>query len=111
MPYKSTKIIIEKTDFDRRIKLTDEQKLEIPKLYATGEYSQRQLAAMYNVSRRLITFCIDPEKLKGNVAARKERGGSKIYYNKEKNTEVQREHRRYKQKLLIEGKIKLNKDK
>lgn len=41
-----------------------------------------------------------------NFYDRKERGGSKIYYNKEKNTKAQREHRKYKQNLFLKGKLK-----
>ena len=38
--------------------------------------------------------------------ARALRGGSKIYYNKEAQTETIREHRRYKQDLKLKGLIK-----
>lgn len=47
---------------DRRIKLFDEDREEIRKLYATGLFSQRDLANRYNVSRRTITFVLDPTK-------------------------------------------------
>ena len=48
MPYKSEKIKLSKEQ-DRRIKLTDEQRQEIRDKYATGLYSQRNLASEYNV--------------------------------------------------------------
>lgn len=67
---------------DKRIKLAEQDKQEICKLREQGK-SQRELARMYNVSRRLITFIIDPEKHKQNLQRRNERGGSKQYYKKE----------------------------
>ena len=111
MPYTSTKIKIQGTKHDRRVKLTPEQKQEISTKYATGLYSQRELAREYNVSRRLITFIIDPAKHKANLAARKAKGGSKQYYDKDKHTEAIRTHRRYKQALYKKGDIVLKEDK
>lgn len=104
MPYKSEKITIEGTKHDRRRKLTEEDKLDIKA--NVSELSQRELAKLYNVSRRSIQFILDPAKLERNKQARKERGGSKIYYNKEKQTASIREHRQYKQGLFIKGEIK-----
>lgn len=105
MPYLSTKIRIEKTEFDRRIKLKESDKAKIRELYRQPEYSQRRLADMFGVSRRLIQFVLDPYKLKQNLEARIKRGGTKHYYNKEKHAVYMRNHRRYKQKLSVEGKI------
>lgn len=62
--------------------------------------SQRALAGMFKVSRRLIGFIINPDKLRQNRERRDERGGSSIYYKKEKHTAAIREHRQYKYKLL-----------
>ena len=55
---------------------------------------------MFHVSRRLIIFIIDPEKLKHNLDARRANGGSKIYYNKDVHTKAIKEHRDYKKKLF-----------
>ena len=60
----------------------------------------RKIAEMFNVSRRLIQFILDPEKHKENLERRKERGGSKIYYKKEQHTKAIREHREYKKEIL-----------
>ena len=87
---------------DRRCKLTTEQRLEIFELYATGNYSQRQLAKEYDVSRRLIQFIIDPGKKKRDLELREMRGGSMAYYDKDKQREYTKNHRRYKQKILKE---------
>jgi len=104
MPYKSEALKIEHTEHDRRIKLTGEQREKIKEKYAVG-ISQRRLAKMYGVSRRLISFIINPSALEENLKRREEKGGSKVYYNKEKHREAIKNHRRYKQKLKIEGKI------
>lgn len=105
MPFKSEKIIIEKTSFDRRVKLTDDDKKLVLKARAEENLSQRELARKFNVSRRLIQYILDPEKLAENKQRRLERGGSKQYYNKEKQREYIKDHRRYKQDLYINGEI------
>lgn len=106
MPYKSEKIKIAGTKFDRRIKLTEEDKKEILRLRKEG-YSQRKLARAFNVSRRLITYILDPQKLVENKRRRKEAGGSMQYYKNEYNSKKIKETRRYKQKLFVDKKIKL----
>ena len=105
MPFKSGKILIEKTSFDRRVKLTDEDKELIRKISKEENLSQRELARKFNVSRRLIQYVLDPEKLTENKRIREERGGSKQYYDKEKHREYMKDHRRYKQDLYIKGEI------
>ena len=91
MPYKSSGIIISGTQYDRRQKLTPFQKAEIFHRYMTEAVSQRQLAREYGVSRRLITFIVNPERV--------------YKYDRKKHTENIRNHRRYKQRLFQEGKI------
>lgn len=106
MPYKSEKIKLAKEQ-DRRIKLNDEQRIEIKNKYATGLYSQRTLAKEYNVSRRLITFILDEEKAKiaaEQLKARKADGRYKP--TKEEWAETMKKHRRYKQELYLQGKLK-----
>ena len=102
MPYKSEKIKIEHTKHDRRIKLTDAEKQEIRENCLN--LSQRKLAEMYGVSRRLIQFILFPEKLEENKQRRKERGNK--YYDKDKHREYIKEHRRYKQELFVKKIIK-----
>ncbi len=103
MPYKSEKIKIEKTQNDRRCKLTEEQKDKIISL--RGIMSAHRCAEQFQVSRRTIQFLWYPERLEENKKRRKERGGWKQYYEKSKWAETMREHRRYKQKLHIDGLI------
>ncbi|QOY52742.1 hypothetical protein [Candidatus Sulfurimonas baltica] len=95
--------IINNVEYDRRVKLTVEDKKEIKTVYKEGIFSQRELAEIYNVSRRSIQFAISTDKLKANKQRRAERGGSKQYYNKEQNSQTQREHRKYKKELLACG--------
>jgi hypothetical protein len=111
MPYLSSKIKIEKTEFDRRVKLTEDDKKLIIWLSEEEKLSQRKLAAQFNVSRRLIQFVLDPEKLAKNNEKRAERGGSKQYYDKEKHREYMKDHRHHKQDLKLKGLIHLDSEK
>ena len=106
MPYLSEKIKIEHTKFDRRIKLTPEDKVLIKWLRDEEEISYNKLAIQFKVSKRTIIFICKPETLEACKKARAERGGSKIYYNKEKQSETIKEHRQYKQGLKLKGLIK-----
>lgn len=56
---------------DLRRKLTEDDKARIRNL--KEDYSQRQLAAMFGVSRRTIQFILDPKKLEQNLNRRRER--------------------------------------
>lgn len=106
MPYKSSGIIISGTQYDRRQKLTPFQKAEIFHRYMTEAVSQRQLAREYGVSRRLITFIVNPESEERNKELLRENKAKGLYkYGRKKHTENIRNHRRYKQRLFQEGKI------
>ena len=103
MPSKFEKLHIPK-DKDKRVKLTDDDRNEIYYRYnVIGGVSQRELAREYGVSRRLITFIIDPEKKAQNYANRIANGGSKQYYDKDQHTAAMRRHRAYKKELYEEG--------
>jgi transposase-like protein len=105
MPYKCRNIKIPDGKKASQ-KLTQEQKEEIYKRYnIDGDVSQRQLAREYGVSRRLITFIIDPKKHEENLQRRKEAGGSKKYYDKDKHKEAIKKHRRRKQELYLNGEL------
>lgn len=98
MPYKfeTDKLKIPKEKgIDGRIKLSDEDKRNIVRKYATGLYSQRQLAAEYGVSRRLIVYTIYPERIK--------RTDSSKYYDKDKQREYTKKHRHHKKELYEKG--------
>ena len=51
-------------------------------------------------------FVIEKERLLklANLQRRMERGGSKIYYSKEKNREYMKLHRHYKQEIYLKEK-------
>lgn len=100
MPYKSEKIKIKDTEFDRRRKLSEDDKKRILELRETDGLSQRKLASMFGVSRRLIQYILDPVKLQRSKELHKP-----YIYTKEEWAETMRNHRRYKQQLYIEGKI------
>ena len=88
---------------DKRTKLSPEQKKDIRKLYSTGEWSQRQLAREFDVSKRLVQFILDPKKLARAV----ELHDSKKYYKGGKDwRDTMRRHREHKKILLLEGKLK-----
>lgn len=106
MPYKSEKIKIANTEYDRRIKLTEEQRKEIREKYATGTVGHRPLAKEYGVSRSLIRYVVDEEKYeKSKADFRERRKDGRYNKNKEENNKIMREIRKYKQKLYLEGKI------
>ena len=102
MPYKHIEMLIPETK-DRRCKLTKAERAEIKELY--GTISQRKLAKMFGVSRRLIIFIGCPEKHAENLRQRAERGGSKAYYDKDKWREQMKRHRKHKQKLYVKGEL------
>lgn len=111
MPYRSTGIIISGTCYDRRRKLTPGQRAEIFRRYHTEDVSQRQLAREYGVSRRLVSFIVNPESEERNRELLNGRKAKGLYKpDRKRHTEIIREHRRYKQKLYKEGKIQLKTD-
>lgn len=103
MPSKTDSISISNKKLDKRVKLTDLQREEIKQLKGTA--TQSSVAELYGVSRRTIQFIWFPEKLEENRKRRAERGGSKIYYDKEKHAASMRKHRKYKKELHQKGLI------
>ena len=91
-------------EFDRRRKLTDEQRDEIRHKYATGEYIYTQLAEEYGVSKKVILLTVNPESKRKNAEYAKTHWKNQIR-TKEERTRTAREHRAYKQQLLDAGKI------
>jgi DNA-binding transcriptional ArsR family regulator len=87
---------------DRRVKLSVDDKEVVKALYATGNISTYKLAEDFGVSRRTIQFILDPEKKKANLERLEERGGWKVYYDKDKHNEYMTNHRQYKKEVLKE---------
>lgn len=103
MPYKSEKLKLPPNK-DRRRKLTDEQKEEIRKIYATGTCGTRPLAKQFGVSRSLIQVIVNP------AIAEKKRQRMKEHWrdyrpSKEEWNKIKREHRHYKQELYLQGEL------
>ena len=105
MPRKSDIIPIKNEKLDRRVKLTQEDKELVKWLREEEQISYQKLANRFGVSKRLIMFVCRPELLEKNLKAREERGGSKIYYDREKHNEYMRDHRDYKKELYKQGKL------
>lgn len=106
MPYKSEKIKIAGTQYDRRIKLTDDQKNCIRWLREEEQLSYNKLAQMFNVSKRLIIFICRPETMKKCREQFKQRKKEGYYKaSKEEWAKTMREHRSYKYNLYKENKI------
>lgn len=106
MPRISDIIPINNELLDRRVKLTKEDKKLIVYLREEDGTSYQKLADRFKVSKRTIIFICKPETLIASNEARKKRGGSTIYYNRESHTNTIREHREYKKELFSKGLIK-----
>lgn len=104
MPYLSEKIKIANTEYDRRVKLTEDQKDEIRKIYASGVCGTRPLAKQFNVSRSLIQTIVNPNIAESKKQYIKDNWKKYQKYGKER-AEIVREYRRHKQNLYLEGKI------
>jgi c-di-AMP phosphodiesterase-like protein len=105
MPRKSDIIPINNESLDRRVKLTKEDKELVKWFREEEQVSYQKLANRFGVSKRLIMFICRPELLQKNLNTREERGGSKIYYDKNKHKEYMKDHRDYKKELYKQGKI------
>lgn len=104
MPYKSEKIRLP-TQYDRRIKLTEKDKDEIIKLYGTGKYSWKKLAEKYHISKSRVGQIVNPQRNE-QVKQRLKEHWQDYKPTKEEWNKITREHRHYKQKLFLDGKIK-----
>lgn len=106
MPYKSEKIKIAGTQYDRRIKLTEDQKTYIRWLREEEHLSYNKLAQMFNVSKRLIIFVCCPETMqKCRERFKTLRKDGRYKTSKEEWAKTMREHRNYKHGLYKENKI------
>lgn len=90
---------------DRRKKLTESQKQEIRELYSTGHFSLNQLAKRFEINKKSILLIVNPESNEKAKEYRKENWKRWQRTGEERNKAV-REHRRYKQQLYKEGKLK-----
>lgn len=106
MPFRSEKIRLPET-LDRRVKLTAVQKAEILHRYLAGGCSLRGLAREYGVSHKTVLMIVNPESKARNDRRIKEHWKDYVE-SREKHAATVREHRRYKQNLLLKGKLSIN---
>lgn len=86
-------------DLDCRRKLPENEHKRVRQLYFTEKLSQRAVAKIMGVSRRLIVFILYPERLERQKKLYKERRKDGRYYNKEKRRKQMKKHRYYKQSI------------
>lgn len=99
MPYKSERLPIAGTNLDQRRKLSNEKR-EAIKILADKGYSQRKLADMFNVSKSLIQYILNPQPR----GVQKKR--STAYW-----TEAKRRYRQRKYQLYKVGQLSVKKAK
>ena len=104
MPYKSESIKLDPS-LDRRRKLTDEDKREILRIYKSGVCGMRPLAKQFGVSRATIQIIVNPVRAE-KVKQRRKEHWRDYRPTKEEWAATMREHRQYKHKLYVEGKLK-----
>lgn len=104
MPYKSEKIKLKGLQ-DRRKKLTDKQRAEIKELYGTGCYSLNGLAKKFECSKKTVLLIVNEESAERAKQYRKEHWREWQRTGEEWN-EIVRNHRKYKNELYKEGKLK-----
>ena len=103
MPYKSEKIRLPK-EYDRRVKLSDEQKKEIREEYSLGKTSHNKLALKYKVSKSLIGVIVNEKRMENM------KNYIKIHWKEhqqkgEEHNEAIKRTRRYKHELYKKGLI------
>lgn len=100
MPHVTEKMSLKDPFLNRRRKLLPCQREMVVYWYKVQGASINSIAKMFRVNKRLIQFILFPERLKKNLSDRQDRGGSTIYYDREKHNEAMRDHRNYKYKTL-----------
>lgn len=97
-------------EYHRGKKLLEEDKAKIRQLYKQGGYTYRSLAKLYGVSYGTIQITLNEETRLHNLELRRRwavRHREEIR-EKAKGTAIDLRH--YKKKLIIEGKIKVDKE-
>lgn len=104
MPFKHeyTKTLIPR-ELNRNVKLSLDDREKIREEYKYNPISYAIIGEKWGVSRRLISFIIEPEKEKRNKELQKEKG--RIYYDRVKHNKYIKEHRNYKQTLYKKNKL------
>ncbi len=89
---------------DGRRRITDDQKLQMKKLYEMGK-SIHEITRIVGCSRRSVQYVIFPERLAIVKQQAKEAKRWEPYNTKDIRREVMRKYRAKKRALLAEGKI------
>ena len=106
MPYKSERINIQNTAYDRRQKMSEDTKQYMRYMREEYGFSYNQLADMFGVSKSLAIFVCNPDKYEKSKQLSRERHATGRYKpTKEQWADTMRDHRRYKQSLYTSGKI------
>lgn len=104
MPYKSDKIKIANTIHDKRIKLSDEDKIDIVNRFERGE-SMRSLSRSFKVDRQVIKYTIYPDYKKMFYETNRKRVKPEI--EKAVRNNYMKKHRKHKHELYVKGEIEL----
>ena len=104
MPYKSEKIKLKGLQ-DRRKRLTDEQRVEIKKMYETGDYSLNGLAKQFGVSKKSILLIVNKDSAERAKQYRKDHWKEWQRHGEEHNEAIKKT-RKYKHELYKTGKLK-----
>lgn len=104
MPRKSDKMKLGE-HYDRRRKLTSEQKEEIKAIYKTGICSMKSLAEKYGVSKSMVCLIVNPTRA-AKVAQRAKEHWRDYRPDNETWAATMREHRNYKHDLYLKGVLK-----
>jgi len=99
MPYRTDTIALVSPFVKRSVKLLPCQKEMMHWWYKQG-MSIRAITRMFHCSRRSVQFILFPERKAKDLQNRADRGGTKIYYKKEKHREYMKSHRKHKHKVL-----------
>lgn len=83
---------------DGRVKILKSQYDEVRQLYKAVK-SERKVATHYNVSRRLISFILHPERYKAQLKKRSEAKAHLHSYHKEKHTLAVQAYRQKKRAM------------
>ena len=102
MPYLTDKKALNDPFLKRSCKLLPCQKEMVKYRHGLGE-SIHSLSKVFKVSRRLIQFTLYPNRQEKNLIDRANRGGTKIYYDKDKHKSAMKDHRKYKHKTLTQN--------
>lgn len=84
---------------NRNIKLSADDREEIRKMYASGEFSYRQIAKIFEVSHKTIYLVVNDDKYREYLRKASLEKHSQKYYDKDKHKEYMKRTREYRKQL------------